>query len=125
MPAYAGMTVLTYRIKRYDMQQTSQLILTTCPDEATAKKIARTLVEKKLAACVKIQAKINAIYYWDNQIIEDNELQLMIITQASQYHFVEQTIKKLHPYDVPEIIGIDINNGSTDYLSWIEDYVES
>lgn len=105
------------------MLESSQIILTTCPDEQSAKTIARALIETKLAACVKIQPNVESMYYWNDEIVETKELQLYIITRDTQFDDIKDIIKNLHPYDVPEIISLAISHGSKEYLAWIKEYV--
>lgn len=105
------------------MFESSQIILTTCPDMQSAKEIARVLVEKKLAACVKIQSNIESIYFWENEIVEASEVQLVIITRDTKFDDIKNEIKDLHPYHVPEIMSFAVSHGSKEYLSWIKDYV--
>lgn len=105
------------------MFESSQVILTTCPDKESAKLIAHTLIEKKLAACVKIQNNVESVYVWNNEIVETTELQLFIITRDTKFDEIKNEIKKIHPYEVPEIISFAVSHGSKEYLSWIKDYV--
>ncbi|MAZ40161.1 MAG: divalent-cation tolerance protein CutA [Legionellales bacterium] len=107
------------------MFESSQIILTTCPDEILAKQLARALVEKKLAACVKIIPNIQSIYFWDEALVEKNEYQLLIMTRDSCFDEIKDLLKEIHVYDVPEIVSLSIHHGSTEYLNWIKDYVQN
>jgi len=107
------------------MLESFQLILTTCPDKQSAKTIARTLVGKKLAACVKLIPDVQSVYYWQEEIIEENELQLMILTRDTRFDDIKATLKDIHPYEVPEIVSISIHHGSKEYLHWIKEYVNA
>jgi periplasmic divalent cation tolerance protein len=97
------------------------LILTNCPDEATAERIARTLVEQRLAACVNRLAPAHSIYRWQGAIEKAVEVPLLIKTTRERYPEMEATIRALHPYSVPEIIAVPIAAGYAPYLRWVED----
>ncbi|MCW9023544.1 MAG: divalent-cation tolerance protein CutA [Gammaproteobacteria bacterium] len=100
------------------------LVLNTCPDEAVAESIAEVLVSQKLAACVNILPKIRSIYAWKGNIERDNEVLLLIKTRKEQFQALEQTIVQLHPYELPEIIGVSVDTGLKDYLNWINTSLE-
>jgi periplasmic divalent cation tolerance protein len=95
------------------------IVLTNAPDRATAEKIARTLVEQKLAACVNILGVCSSIYRWQGTIETAGEVPLLIKTRAEIYPEVETTIKNLHPYELPEIVAVPVAHGSSEYLDWI------
>lgn len=97
-----------------------QLLLCTCPDKLTAEKIARFIVEQQLAACVNVLPSVTSIYRWQNAIEQADEVLLLIKAKASVYAELEQTIKANHPYDVPEIIALEIKQGLPSYLQWID-----
>lgn len=96
-----------------------QLVLTTCPDEIVAKKIAQQLVTEKLAACVNMVPNISSIYCWQDEIHCDNEVQLLIKTDESKFAILNDRINQLHPYDVVEVIALNIQQGDKNYLNWI------
>lgn len=100
------------------------MIFCTVPDAATAKKISQTLVEEKLAACCNIVPGLTSIYSWENKIQDETELLLIIKSRQELFPELEQRIKKLHPYSIPEIIAIPIFNGNIDYLKWMEENVK-
>jgi periplasmic divalent cation tolerance protein len=95
------------------------LVLSNVPDEETAAKIARHLVEQRLVSCVNILPAVRSIYRWQNVVEETVEVTLLIKTVRSCYAEVESAIKSMHPYDVPEIIALSIAEGSPAYLEWI------
>ena len=103
------------------MQESSEhiVILNTCPDKDTGEKIARALVDAKLAACVNIIPGVISTYRWKGEICRDEEALLLIKTRTADFKEVENMIKKLHPYDVPEIIALPITKGSKEYLEWL------
>lgn len=103
---------------------TLQLVLTTCPNEQLAKTIAQHLVEEKLAACVNILPKITSIYSWDNKLQCDAEIQLLIKTTCEKFTQVNARINELHPYDVVEVIALNIQQGDNHYVNWIHEYLK-
>jgi len=102
-----------------------QVMFCTCPSEEVARLIATDLVTNKLAACVNIIPNVTSIYYWNNKVMCDNEVKLVIKSTADLYPLVESKIKQLHPYDTPELIALDIQKGSDEYLQWIKESIKS
>jgi periplasmic divalent cation tolerance protein len=98
----------------------SLLVLTNCPDEVVADRIALTLVEQGLAACVNRLAPVQSIYRWRGNVERAIEVPLLIKTTRERYGDVEQAIRHLHPYEVPEIIALPLAAGYVAYLRWIE-----
>jgi periplasmic divalent cation tolerance protein len=97
----------------------SLVVLVTVPDLETARRIGRTLVEERLAACANIVPGIVSIYRWEDQINEDPELLLLLKTRLERYEELEGRVKQLHPYTLPEIIALQVHSGSVAYLHWI------
>jgi periplasmic divalent cation tolerance protein len=96
------------------------VILSTCPNWATAEKLAKTLVENGICACANIIPGLTSIYRWKGEICRDNEIFLIIKTIRRLYPEVEKTIKLNHPYEVPEIVVLPIVEGSEEYISWLK-----
>lgn len=96
------------------------LVLSTCPGSISAKKIAQDLVTEKLAACVNIVPDVHSFFSWVGKVDTANEHLLVIKTTTDCYENVETRIKKLHPYELPEIIAVPIHTGFAGYLDWIE-----
>ena len=94
------------------------VILCTTPDEGTAEKLARGLVEERLAACVNAISGVKSFYRWQGTIETDDEIQLIIKTQRTRFDDVAAWIKANHPYDVPEIIALPADRVSEGYLEW-------
>ena len=94
------------------------IIQTTCSSEDEARKIAKVLIEEKLAACVQLSL-IESLYMWREKFCCDNETLMSIKTRKENFEKVKSKIKELHSYDVPEIIQIDITNASKKYLKFI------
>ena len=104
-------------------QNDHSLIITTAGNKESAKKLARMLVEKKLASCVQM-FPIDSIYFWQDKICEENEIVLFIKSRTELFDEIKTTIKTNHTYEVPEIIQIPITSGLPEYLKWIDDYVQ-
>ena len=97
------------------------IIYSTTGSIEEARKIARTLVEEKVVACVNIIPKIESIYRWKGKIEEDNECVLLAKTTDKNIDKAVQRIKELHSYDVPDIVAIPITHGFKEYLDWVEE----
>ena len=95
-------------------------IYITTKDEDEARKIGRTLVEEKLAACVNI-LPIKSIYRWEGEIEEEGETAMLVKTRAELADKVIERVKELHSYEVPCIVSLSIDKGNPDYLKWIEE----
>lgn len=100
-----------------------QIVLCTCPNQECAKAIASHLIKNKLAACVNIVTNITSFYEWEGKLVEENEIQLLIKTKANMFNQLNEQISQIHPYDVPEIIALDITQGNTTYLQWINEAI--
>ncbi|TAN04667.1 MAG: divalent-cation tolerance protein CutA [Rhodanobacteraceae bacterium] len=98
---------------------TPLLCLSTCPDTDTAAKIVRALVEERLAACVNRVPGVQSIYRWQGVIHEDAEVLLVIKTTRDQFDALCTRLVELHPYEVPELIALDIADGLPAYLEWL------
>ena len=97
-----------------------QLLLCTCPDSEVATTLAEGLVARKLAACVNILPGIQSVYVWEGKVQRDAEVLLLIKSRRTVYAQIEAFIHQQHPYDVPELIALDIRKGLPQYLQWIE-----
>jgi periplasmic divalent cation tolerance protein len=86
-----------------------------------AKKIGRALVEEKLAACSNIISPIRSIYSWQGKICDDKEALMILKTRKKLFNQIVKRVEKLHSYDVPEIIAMPIIEGSSKYLSWLNE----
>lgn len=95
------------------------LVLSTVPDEKRGGEIARALVEERLAACVTVSGAGFSTYRWKGTIAQEKEFVLLIKTEASLFKKLEARIKSLHPYSVPEIIALPVEQSSEDYLNWL------
>ena len=97
------------------------IINCTTKNKEEAIYIAKSLVERKLIACCNIVPAITSVYEWDNELCCDEECLMVMKTKTELFNEVEIAIKELHTYDTPEIICIPINNGSREYLSWVNE----
>jgi periplasmic divalent cation tolerance protein len=95
------------------------LVFTTLPDQETAENLGRRMVEARLAACVNVMSPCRSIYRWQGAIEEDGEVPLIIKTSADCYRELETWLRQHHPYELPEIVAVNIANGLPDYLAWI------
>jgi periplasmic divalent cation tolerance protein len=101
----------------------NKLVLTTTGSREEARRIARTIVERRLAACVNIVPGIESIYRWQEKIEQAEEWLLLIKTTGEAFEGLRDAIKELHSYDMPECISIKIEDGSAEYLRWISESV--
>ncbi|MEM6503397.1 MAG: divalent-cation tolerance protein CutA [Cyanobacteria bacterium P01_C01_bin.89] len=99
------------------------VVLTTHPELAGAKALAKTLLQEKLIACATLNNGAESLYLWDGEIQEVREVQLIFKTDLDKFSALEARLKELHPYDVPELLAIAVTTGSADYLQWIQDCV--
>ncbi|NOZ25903.1 MAG: divalent-cation tolerance protein CutA [Nitrospirae bacterium] len=95
------------------------VVFITAPDEEEAARIARTLVEERLAGCVNIVKGIRSIYSWEGKIEDEHEVLMVVKTSTDRFASLEKRVKELHSYSVPEIISLSITEGSTEYLKWL------
>jgi periplasmic divalent cation tolerance protein len=95
------------------------LVLTNCPDEETADRIATALVENRLAACVNVLPEVESTYRWQGRVEQAVEVPLLAKCTRERYAAVEEAIRQLHPYTVPEIIAVPVAVGFAPYLRWV------
>ncbi len=95
------------------------MVLVTAASERQALRIGRALVRAELAACVNVVRGIRSIYRWEGKITEDREVLLIIKSRADLFGRLAEEVKRLHSYQVPEVIAFPIVHGAVDYLAWI------
>ena len=100
------------------------MVFCTCPDADTAASIAAQLVDQNLAACVNIINGIRSIYRWEGKRQCDEECLMMIKTRRDRYQDLEERVRTLHPYEIPEIIALPLEAGLTAYLEWVDAQVQ-
>ena len=94
-------------------------VITTVDNEQDARKIARALVEKRLAACVQVSGPIASTYWWEGEVVESEEYMCLIKTRQDLFTTVSAAIKALHPYEVPEILATPVAASSQSYQDWL------
>jgi periplasmic divalent cation tolerance protein len=100
-----------------------RIVLTTTSSEEEARRIARHLVDRRLAACVNIVPQVASIYRWQGKVEEAQEWLLVVKTTAVAFERVREAIAELHSYELPECICLTIEDGSPNYLQWIAESV--
>jgi periplasmic divalent cation tolerance protein len=107
-----------------DSMTDKRLVLTTCGSQDEAQRIAKKLVEHRLAACINIVPQIESVYRWQGKVESATEWLLLIKTTAAAFERLRGALMKLHSYDVPECIEVAIEDGSAAYLEWIAESVK-
>ncbi|MGD0281715.1 MAG: divalent-cation tolerance protein CutA [Dissulfurispiraceae bacterium] len=97
------------------------VIYITAPNEEMGAKLARTLVEERLAGCVNIIKPVRSIYRWQENIEDDTEVLMIVKTQKNLFASLNSRVKELHSYSVPEVIAVPVVDGSEEYLKWLEE----
>jgi len=95
------------------------LVFTNLPDRATAERISEALVTEGAAACVNLLAECTSVYRWQGKIEHASEVPMLIKTTRDAYPRLESALRKLHPYELPEIIALPVNAGLPEYLNWV------
>lgn len=101
------------------------VVFITVSNEDEAAKIAKLLVEAKLAGCVNIIKNIRSIYIWQGKIEDEPEVLMIAKTEKKLFSALSAKVRELHSYTVPEIIALPIVEGSEDYLKWLKEVVSS
>jgi periplasmic divalent cation tolerance protein len=99
---------------------TVHIVFCTCPDTPTASRLAKTLVDERLAACVNVVGGIASTYRWNGEVHVADEVLLVIKTMADRFEAMQARLVALHPYDVPEVLAIEPAAGAAPYLAWLE-----
>ncbi len=95
------------------------LVLTNLPDQEAATRLAHALIDEQVAACVNILGACQSVYRWQGKIENAEEIPLLIKTTAARYAALEAVIRRLHPYELPEIIAVPVAQGLPGYLQWV------
>lgn len=98
-------------------------VITTTASKGEAERIARALLEKRLAACVQIVGPIESLYWWQGTINKSEEWLCLAKSTLGLFSKIEETIKALHSYEVPEILAVPVVAGSENYLRWLHEQV--
>jgi periplasmic divalent cation tolerance protein len=91
----------------------------TCPDRDHADTLARALVDRRLAACVSLLPGVHSVYRWQGGLEHAEEVQLLIKTSADRFAALQAAVLELHPYELPELIAVEVAAGLAPYLAWI------
>ena len=97
------------------------VVISTSGSEKEGWKIAQKLVESKLAACVNVIPKVNSFFYWGGKLCREREVLLIIKTMQKQFRKIINEINKIHSYEIPEIICLQVDGGERRYLSWVNE----
>ena len=105
------------------MTKETMVVLTTCGNDEDAGALARTLVERRLAACVNAVSNVASTYRWKHEVQQDRETLLIIKTTAPRLAAVEKTIREQSKYELPEFIALPVQAGGAEYLDWVRESV--
>jgi periplasmic divalent cation tolerance protein len=94
-------------------------VLISAPDADTARRIGRTLVEERLAACVNVIPGVSSIYRWKGAVEEAAEVLLVVKTRAARADALAARVRTLHPYELPEVVVLPVRGGSRAYMQWV------
>ncbi len=94
------------------------MVYTTFPDWESAEKTAKKLLEEKLIACANLREH-KAFYWWEGSVEESNEVGAILKTKVELWKSLKERLKELHPYTVPAIIRVDVDNVNAEYLNWL------
>jgi len=100
------------------------MAITTVGNEDDARKVAKSLVERRIVACVNVSGPVRSFYHWEGGLQDDSEYLLFMKTRVDRLPDLETAINEIHPYDVPELIAIPIERGSAAYLGWLNEQVQ-
>lgn len=102
-----------------------RIVFCTCPDTESATRLAQGLVANRLAACVNLVPGLSSVYAWQGKIETAGEVLLVIKTRADRFPDLEAFIQSHHPYELPEIVMVSVEQGSKAYLDWISAWLDS
>ncbi|MFC2173875.1 divalent-cation tolerance protein CutA [Acidobacteriota bacterium] len=103
------------------MEEKAYMLFSTVDSESEALRMAKHVVDKKLAACVNIVPGIRSIYTWKGEVQDEGEFLLIFKTSGRAVEHLEKAVRSVHKYDLPEIITLEIDRGDPGYLAWIQD----
>ena len=101
------------------MTNAVRVVLITAPNDEVAEKLARTLVDERLAACVNLLPGVRSIYRWQGKIEDEREVLLLVKTAADRLTGLMERVREVHPYSVPEILALPVDAGSSAYCDWV------
>lgn len=97
------------------------VVLVSMPDADKACSLARDLVEKRLAACANVLEGVRSFYRWKGEICQDPEVLLLIKTRQESLESLVQRVRSVHPYELPEILALDVSGGLAEYMNWVRE----
>jgi periplasmic divalent cation tolerance protein len=100
-----------------------RIVLTTIGSDTDAVALARTIVEERLAACVNVLPTMVSLYRWKGVVEQDKEHQIVIKTTFDRLAALESRLRQLHPYELPELLVLDVASGGASYLAWVRESV--
>ncbi|XP_062063655.1 protein CutA homolog isoform X4 [Lepus europaeus] len=103
---------------------THSVVFVNCPNEQIAKDIARAVLDKKLAASVNILPQAASLYFWKGEIEEATEILLLIKTKTSKVFMLSSYVRLVHPFEIPEVFSLPMDQGDVQYLKWLEEGME-
>ena len=106
------------------MKSQVNVVFSTCPDAATAQRLAAGLVESRLAACVNIVPGLVSVYRWQNAVQQDSECLMIIKAAAARLDALTEWLQTHHPYELPEIVAVPVTAGLQSYLDWVSGQTE-
>ncbi len=112
-----------YLLKEVKLMTDYIQVFTTSDTKENARQISKTVLDRNLAACAQIIGPITSLFWWKNNISEEEEWLVIIKTKGDVYEELERTIRKVHKYEVPEIVAIPVISGSKTYLDWVDQEV--
>lgn len=102
-----------------------QIVLCTCPDRGCAERIANALLRQKLAACVSVLPGVVSWFWWNGKVDSADEHLLVVKTRADAFQKIQETVGKLHPYELPEVLAVPIADALAAYLRWVDESMEA
>ena len=100
------------------------VVLSTCSGEEEGERLARELVENRVAACVNVLPRLRSFYRWQGKVEDATECLLLIKSSRSRFDALRAALEKAHSYEVPEILALSVVDGSANYLNWLDENLE-
>lgn len=101
------------------------VVLCTCESEEQAERVARHLIDRRLAACVNILTRVRSIYRWKDKVEDAAEFVLLIKSRRDKFADLSAELKRMHSYEIPEVIALPVVDGSEEYLAWLDREIEN
>ena len=114
-------TSLTRNVLHFFEMTDKIVVLSTCASEEEAERIARSLVEARVAACVNVASRVRSVYRWQGAVETADEWLLVIKSSRARFDALRAALEKLHSYEVPEVIALAVIDGAKGYLNWLDD----